>query len=472
MAPAGLSSPSSQTVSITNLNATPLVVSPQSATLEGIPWLIVVPNSPQQTISPGGVLTLTVAATVDGLPVGTHQGTVLLQFPSPLTNLEVNVQFIVTPAGNTHSTNTEISSDSATLRKDASTAAGCKPSKLVPVFSTLFNNFTTPAAWPVAMEATVADDCGTPLTFGQVVLTFSNSDPPISLVSLNDGRWQGTWYGTNSGSGLEITLAADSAAPVLHGIQICNGHLVSNDSIPAIASGGVQGAANRGNQASIGPGSIVSITGKSFAAAASSATQLPLRMDLSGSEVVLAGANLPMIYSAGGLINAVVPYDLAPGQYLALVLRGAAISGPEPIVVGGAQPALFQITTSTDPQVVKDIWSRLLAGQGVDAGSIPPKTPLKAGDKVLIYCTGLGPVTPVLDPTKPAPSPPPSVSNPVTITIGTANVPVSSASLVPGYAGIYVVRATIPSGLKAGDGIPLIVSVQHQSSAPVGVSLH
>jgi uncharacterized protein (TIGR03437 family) len=470
VAPAGLSSPSSQTISITNLNATPLVVSPQAATVEGIPWLTVVPNAPQQQIPPGAVVTLTVAATVNALPVGTHQGTVLLQFLSPLTNLEVTVQFIVTPGGNTGSTSTEVSSDNRGSLKDGS-AAACKPSKLVPVFSTLFNNFTTPAAWPVAMEAVVADDCGVLFNSGSVVLTFSNGDPPLSLVSLNDGKWQGTWYGTNSGSALQITLTADSATPLLHGVQVYNGYLQPNNDVPAIASGGVRGAANNAAQASIGPGSIVSISGKSFAAVASSSAQLPLGMDLSGSEVVLAGTTLPLIYAANGLINAVVPYDLPPGQYLTIVLRGAAVSGPEPIVVGGAQPALFRITTSTDPQVIAGIWSRLLAGQAIDAGSIPPQNPLLAGDVLKIYCTGLGPVTPALDPTKPAPSPAPSVSNPVTLTIGGTSIPVSSASLVPGYVGIYVVRATIPKGLKPGDGIPLIVSVQNQSSSPVGVSL-
>ena len=467
VAPAGFSSPSSQTISITNLNATPLVVSPQAATLEGVPWLNVVPNAPQQQIPPGGVVTLTLAATVDGLAAGAHQGTVLLQFPSPLSNLEINVQFIVTPAG---SSAAGISSIGRTAPR-ANSAAICTPSKLVPVLSDLFNNFTTPAAWPVAMEAMVADDCGVPFASGQVVVTFSNGDPPLSLVSLNDGRWQGTWYGTNSGSALAITLTADSAAPLLHGVQVYNGYLQPNNNVPAIASGGVQGAVNIGAQASIGPGSIVSITGKSFAAVASSASQLPLPMDLSGTEVGLAGISLPLIYAAGGLINAVVPYDLPPGQYLAIVLRGATLSGPVPIVVGGAQPTLFQITTSMDPNVAQGIWSQLLAGEAIDAGSIPPQNPLIKGDVLRIYCTGLGPVTPALNPTQPAPSPGPKVSNPVTLTIGGTSVPVSSASLVPGYVGIYVVQATIPSGLTPGDGIPLIVSVQNQSSSPVGVSL-
>ncbi len=470
VAPAGSSSPGSQTIAVTNLNATPLSISPQATTLEGIPWLTVVPNAPQQQIAPGGVLTLTVAATVDGLGAGTHQGTVLLQFPSPLANLEVNVEFIVTPSGTGGSARAEASIERRRSPRGAP-SSGCTPSKLVPVFAGLFNNFTTPAGWPVALQAQVLDDCGVAFTAGRVVTAFSNGDPPVSLVSLSNGMWEGTWYGTHPGSALRITLTADSTTPVLHGVQVYNGYLQTNQDVPAIIPGGVQAAANSSAQASIGAGSILSIAGTSFAASASAAPNLPLPIDLSGSAVQLDFISLPLIYAAGGLINAVVPYDLAPGQYLTLVTRGAALSGPEPIVVGGAQPALFRITTSTDSQVAQGIWSQLVAGNAIDPGSIPPSNPIQAGDILLIYCTGLGAVTPALDPTLPAPSPAPSVTNPVTLTIGGTNVPVSSAALVSGFAGIYVVQATVPTGLTPGDGIPLIVTVQNQSSAPVGISL-
>jgi len=471
VAPAGASSPGSQTIAITNLNASSLMISPQAATFEGIPWLTVAPDAAEQQISPGGAMKLTVAAKVDGLSPGAHRGTVLLQLPSPLVNLEADVQFIVTPSGSAGGQSIATPMARTPARSRETSAAGCTPTALVPIFSTLLNNFAVPAAWPVALEAVVADDCGNPFTSGQVVVSFSNGDAPLSLLSLADGRWQGTWFGTHAGSTLQITLAADSATPLLHGEQKYSGFLQPNNDVPVITSGGVGGAASTSAQASIGPGSIITISGKSLAAAASSATHLPLSNDLAGSEVVLAGINLPLIYAAGGLINAVVPYDLPPGQYLTIVTRGAAYSGPEPIVVGAAQPAIFRISTSTDPQVVQNIWSQLVAGQTIDPTTIPPASPITAGNKLMIYCTGLGPVIPALDPAQPAPSPAPSVAIPVTLTIGNTTVPVSSAALVPGYAGLYLVQATVPSGLSPGTGMPLMISVQGQVSAAVGISV-
>ena len=470
LAPAGSSSPGSQTVSITNLNASPLMISPQAATFEGIPWLTVAPDAAEQRILPGGSMKLTIAARVDGLSAGAHRGTVLLQLPSPLVNLEVDVQFVVTPGAPAGQTITApMARTPAHTRETA--ANGCMSSTLVPVFSTLPNNFAVPAAWPVALEAQVVDDCGSPFTSGQVVVSFSNGDAPVSLLSLGDGRWQGTWFGTHAGSALQITLAADSATPKLHGEQKYSGFLQPNNDVPAITSGGVTAAANTSSQASVGPGTIVSISGKSFAAVASSAKQLPLSNDIAGSEVVLAGINLPLIYAAGGLINAVIPYDVQPGQYLTIVSRGAAYSGPEPIVVASAQPSIFRITTSTDPQIAQTIWSQLLTGKSVDPTTVAPAAPISAGNKLMIYCTGLGPVTPALDASQPAPSPGPTVANPVTLTIGTTVVPVASATLVPGYTGLYVVQATVPTGVASGSNIPLSIGVQGQISATIAVSV-
>ena len=118
------------------------------------------------------------------------------------------------------------------------------------------------------------------------------------------------------------------------------------------------------------------------------------------------------------------------------------------------------------------MWSLIAAGKTIDPASIAPNVSVTSGDTVLIYCTGLGAVTPALDPSQPAPSPAPIVQNPVTITLGGMAVPVSSAALVPGYAGIYVIQAKIPSGITPGTAVALVVSTLGQSSTPVNIAVH
>jgi hypothetical protein len=43
-------------------------------------------------------------------------------------------------------------------------AAGCTPTQLVPIVTTLGQSFAVPAAWPVVLESLVRDDCGNTLT--------------------------------------------------------------------------------------------------------------------------------------------------------------------------------------------------------------------------------------------------------------------------------------------------------------------
>jgi hypothetical protein len=43
------------------------------------------------------------------------------------------------------------------------------------------------------LRVQAVDDCGDPVTAGTAVASFSNGDPAVSLVSLKDGSWVGTW---------------------------------------------------------------------------------------------------------------------------------------------------------------------------------------------------------------------------------------------------------------------------------------
>lgn len=460
VAPAGASSPSSQNITVTNLNASNLGVSPSASTYEGIPWLTVSSDKPGQIISPGGSLTFSIAATIDNLTPGVHVGTVLLQFPPPFQNIEVAVRLIIVGP-----TSTSISSNGT---RDGT---GCTAKTLVPVLSSLVDNFSLPAAWPISLEATVYDDCGVPFntsgTNSGVLVSFSNGDPPLGLTPLGNGLWDSTWFGGNSHAALEITV--DATAPPLEGIQTYQGLLQPNDSVPAITPGGATGAVS---QTAVGAGSIVSIAGTSFASASTGAVSLPLNTTLAGDSVILAGVNLPLIYTSANKINVVVPYDMQPGQYDILVSRGTQYSNPEPMVVGPAQPAIFEITTSSDPKVAQNVWAAIAAGKSIDPGSVAPANPVTAGTTLMIYCTGLGAVGPYQDPSQPAASPGPTVQNPVTLTIGGVAVPVSSATLVPGYTGIYLVQATLPNGIPPGGAMPLVVSTLGQSSPAVNIGVN
>ena len=63
------------------------------------------------------------------------------------------------------------------------------------------------------------DNCKRPLKEGSVVIQFSNGDPALEMISLNNGRWDGTWK-TNPSELSDVTLRVEASQPSL-GLEGC-----------------------------------------------------------------------------------------------------------------------------------------------------------------------------------------------------------------------------------------------------------
>jgi uncharacterized protein (TIGR03437 family) len=96
----------------------------------------------------------------------------------------------------------------------------------------------------------------------------------------------------------------------------------------------------------------------------------------------------------------------------------------------------------------------------------------KAGDTLVVYCTGLGDVSPRAVAGFPAPPSPVSQAiDPVTLTLGGVNVPVIFAGPTPGFTGLYQVNATVPSGIAPSQQAPLVLSQGGRASSVVTIPL-
>jgi uncharacterized protein (TIGR03437 family) len=140
---------------------------------------------------------------------------------------------------------------------------------------------------------------------------------------------------------------------------------------------------------------------------------------------------------------------------------------PETVVVAAAQPAVFtQNQSGSGPGAI--MVAQANGSQFLDTAT----TPASAGDALVIYCSGLGAVTPAVAAGAAAPgSPLARTSDPVTVTIGGQAAQVFFAGLTPGYAGLYQVNVYVPSGVAAGTDVPVVVSVAGAASAPVTVAI-
>lgn len=217
----------------------------------------------------------------------------------------------------------------------------------------------------------------------------------------------------------------------------------------------VTGAATVGSHlTTAAPGGLLSIYGLDFVKVATdlggwSGSTLPA--SLNGVEVSIGGRAAPLLYVSPGQLNVQVPFETEPGARPIVVRFDGEASQAASIQVATVAPFIF--TYERGGIVVRN----------ADFSLITPENPAAAGDIVLIYSTGLGQTTPVLETGKPAAYPPAAETARVQVTIGgrAADVVYSIAS--PGFAGLYQTAVRVPAGVTPGNA-RLTLSVAGVSS--------
>lgn len=390
-------------------------------------------------------VTETVAVNATGLAPGVYVGTLDIHFAETNTDYPVEILLVVAKAG-----------------------AACTPTQLLPVFTNLEGAFRRLAGLPIPLDVEVVDDCGSPLTAGTVVAYMDNQDPAVSLVSIGQGHWAGTWlpHALAGGPATAGVMATSSQLP-LYGSDGVLGTITASPSMPLVNLAGVVSAASL-ITGPIAPGSFLSIFGSNLASQPGGATVLPFPATLGRTSVILGGRSLPLQVAVNGQINAVVPYDVPVGATQQLIVQQNGVySLPETVVIADSQPAVFTQDQSGKGAAVVTV-VKPDASQFVNTAS----TPASAGDALVIYCAGLGAVTPAVPAGSAAPSSPPAkTANPVTVAIGGQSVEVLFAGLAPGFAGLYQVNVRVPKGIAPGANVPLTLTVAGSSSPPVTVAI-
>jgi uncharacterized protein (TIGR03437 family) len=452
---AGSESPSSQTISIQSTDSTPANFTSAFAAENIASWLAPFPAGGQ--ISQAVPVRVVLQPQTAGLPPGVHRGTVTLSFSDGSTRA-VSIVLVLIPS---------VPVQVSTSLRRLAIQATCVPTTLAPVFTQLSSGFTVAAGFPGQVAVKVVDDCGNPMTSGSVNVSFSNGDAPLRLTSLRDGNWAATWTPQHAVS--PITVIADAAIPEqnLSGETRIVGGLGAGTTL-TVGAGGILNAASFAQQAPIAPGSYITIFGSQLAQGQASAPSVPLPVTLGGSSVALAGQPAPLVFASGGQVNAIVPYGIAVNTTQQLIVSsGSSISVPQPITVAAAAPGIYTVNGSGQGQGI------IIGVNSAGAQTIAdPSNPVHAGDTIVIYCTGLGEVSPPVAAGSPAPlNVLSSTVNPVTVTIGGVTASVAFAGLTPASAGLYQVNAVVPAGVSAGDQVPVVLAAAGQQSQPVTISV-
>jgi uncharacterized protein (TIGR03437 family) len=188
----------------------------------------------------------------------------------------------------------------------------------------------------------------------------------------------------------------------------------------------------------VAPGMLVSIYGEALAAAEAVSLEFPLQ--LSDAQVLINSAAVPLHYAGPTQINAVIP-DNASGLVV-LTVRNGSGSHSVNVRVEPAVPAVFtQDSSGGGPASALSATNNLL---------VTETNPLRAGDYVQLYLTGLGATT-NRDGLAWANSQP-------LVTIAGQPCTVSYAGRAPGYRGLDQINCQVPAGLGRNPSAPVVVT--------------
>jgi len=231
-----------------------------------------------------------------------------------------------------------------------------------------------------------------------------------------------------------VAIEVDSGLPVITGLR----NAASQQSQPAIAKAALPSAA-----ASPGctAGSVASLLGRWLASGASPVSD-PTggSTQLGGTEVIVNGNAVPVVYASSTRVDFVCPEAVA-GQLEIAVHSGSQASN---LIQARQEPTLGLFSadgTGLGQGMVTLSGTSLLATPRsyLNAGQ-----PAEPGDSISILATGDG-----LD------------SNPSGVQISIGGIPTAAAQVqaMPGMAGVYQITVTVPNSVTPGDAVPVVARV-------------
>ena len=231
----------------------------------------------------------------------------------------------------------------------------------------------------------------------------------------------------------------------------------------------------------LAPGAFVSIFGTDLALGSGpdgieSAAATPLPTTMGGVSVKFGNRLAPLFFVSPGQINAMIPFELSGSTAEVTILTGPDAAGNTVTVnLSPTAPGLFRVNPAGQGAILNPDGS-LVAPVGSFPSRLPAAQPTRSGEIIVIFASGLGPVSPA-QPSGVAAGAngtniPTMVSDPQ-VRIGGQPSSVLFAGLAPGFVGLYQVNVQVPQGVPTGDAVELVITTsagQTSNTATIAVS--
>ncbi len=266
---------------------------------------------------------------------------------------------------------------------------------------------------------------------------------PYTNYTVGDGGNVRIGFGTGNYPGIDIALAAPSFSG--SGVYLNPTQVVNAASYAPFTAG-------------LSPGELLVLKGTNLApnttiGAADIAQTAAFPTKLNGVQVLIDGIAAPLYYVSATQCAAIVPYAVTAFSFASVQVNNNGVLSNK------VTEFLDNATTATTPGVftIPADGIGLAAALHADYSLITASHPAQPGEAISVYLTGLGTVFPPITDGAPAPS------SSLTYTVQTigaaiddgvnavATATVGFAGLAPGFAGLYQMNLTIPTGINPGN---------------------
>jgi len=263
-------------------------------------------------------------------------------------------------------------------------------------------------------------------------------------------------YGTGTFLGINVAFQAPSLTP--------------SGSVYLSPVGVVNAASNAPFTAFVSPGEFLTLFGTGLASKTDSAG-VPLPASLDGVSVTINGVAAPVYFVSSNQVSVIVPYITTPGSVAQIQLTNS--QGSSNTVTAFTGQTSVGVFTNTP-----EGGDGIAASELQDNSIVSEDNPAQEGLPVSLYVSGMGAVSPAVSDGAAAPGNPLSnteLTPAVAILDSNGNEAEAAESfsgLAPGFAGLYQVNVTVPSGLAPGDAAVDIYSgsdsENFESILPIG----
>ena len=220
---------------------------------------------------------------------------------------------------------------------------------------------------------------------------------------------------------------------------------------PRLVPGGAVNAATFAGTV-LAPGSLISVFGEGLAPGTASASLLPLPTELIGVSIRISNIPAPLLFVSPGQVNLQVPWEIAPGTVLITATVNGAPSNSIQANVGPYSPGVFVIVHA-------------------DGSPVSSDNPAVAGEVLVAYATGLGPVTVNVPTGQAAPASPLAITTELpTITIDSVPAEVVFSGMAPGFVGLYQVNVRVPTSGAGGSRTAVVLKIGGQEAPPAFIA--